>query len=490
MIQRLLSLEWKQFFRSKSFGQSLAVKIIIGFFGLYFMVSFLLLGLGSFYLIEEAAPGEDPLRLVNNFLIYWFLLDLIYRFFMQKLPVMNIKPFMLLPIKKRKIIHYLLTKSAFSFFTLLPLFFFLPFSIILLTKGYPPLHVINWFLAMLSFEVCINYLNFLINKKDKIFYVVLAVLLVLGGLEYFEAYKVTEDAGFVFNRLYEVSYAFLIPALIAVLLYRKLYRFLKNGFYLDAEINEGSTEAKEFNLSWLDRFGQTAAFLKNDIRMILRNKRPKQVLLMSFIFLFYGLIFFNNPAYKDSYNWMAFGALFITGGFLMTFGQLVPSWDSEYYKMLMSQNIPYRKYLESKWYLMVLGTLIAFILSTPYLYYGWHIYGLIVAVTFFNVGLNSFITLWSGAMNRIPVELNVKAKAFSNTQGFNVTQMLWALPKIGLPILLFFVPNFLFGFKAGLLTLAVSGLLGLVFKGFFLTQIEKVYQDGKYKTIAAYDEKK
>ena len=174
----------------------------------------------------------------------------------------------------------------------------------------------------------------------------------------------------------------------------------------------------------------------------------------------------------------------------MTFGQLVPSWDSEYYKLLMSQNIPYKKYLESKWYLMVVAVGVSFVLSTPYLYFGWKIFGMITAGALFNVGLNSFITLFGGALNRVPIELNVKAKAFSNTNGFNPTQMLIALPKLGLPMLLFYIPYKFINYEAGILFLALSGLLGIIFRNFFLSKIESIYQKGKYKTIAAFSEKK
>ena len=168
---------------------------------------------------------------------------------------------------------------------------------------------------------------------------------------------------------------------------------------------------------------------------------------------------------------LAFASMFVTGGFLMTFGQLVPSWDSEYYKLLMSQNIPYKKYLESKWYLMVVAVAISFVLSTPYIYFGWDIFGMIAAGALFNIGLNSFITLFGGALNRVPVELNTKAKAFSNTNGFNPTQMLIALPKFLLPMLLFYIPYKLFNFNAGLIVLGLSGVLGLVFRNFFLNKI-------------------
>jgi hypothetical protein len=194
--------------------------------------------------------------------------------------------------------------------------------------------------------------------------------------------------------------------------------------------------------------------------------------------------------YNQNNGMLAFASLFITAGFLFSFGQMVPSWDSEYYKMMMSQNIPYRKYLESKWSLMVLGVLISFILSTPYIYFGWDIYGMIAAGASFNIGINSFVTLFGGALNRVPIELNTKAKAFSNTQGFNPTQLLIALPKMVLPVLLLSIPALLFNLTTGIICLAASGIIGLFFKNYFLNVIEKVYQKGKYKTIAAFGEKK
>ena len=127
---------------------------------------------------------------------------------------------------------------------------------------------------------------------------------------------------------------------------------------------------------------------------------------------------------------------------------------------------------------------------SPYIYFGWDIYLMIAAGALFNIGLNTFITLFGGALNRVPIELNTKAKAFSNTNGFNPTQLLIALPKMLLPILIFFIPYQLISFNAGLIALALTGALGIMFKNFFLNKIERIYQKGKYKTIAAFGEKK
>src|SRR5699024_414097 len=132
MVKRFIQLEWKKFSRSSYFRRSIAIKILLAFAALYFIVSFLFLGTGVFFILKEEFPNEDPLVMVNNYLIYWFLFDIVYRFFIQNLPVMNVKPLMTLPIKRKTVIHYLLGKSAFSFYNILPLFFFLPFTVVLL----------------------------------------------------------------------------------------------------------------------------------------------------------------------------------------------------------------------------------------------------------------------------------------------------------------------------------------------------------------------
>jgi hypothetical protein len=491
MIKRFLSLEWKQFRRASYFQKGIAIKILLFLAVIYFGGIAIFMGGLMFFILKKTIPEVDPIVTVNNFLIYWVLANLAIRFFMQQLPVMNIKPLMIIPIKRNIVIHYLLGKTTISFFNFISLFIFLPFSVVLLIKGYPPVNVIFWFLSLMCINMAINFANFLINKNNPVFYTIVSVLIVFIGFEYYEIFKISEPIGFVFNALYNNPYLSAIPLLLMIGLYKVNFDFIRKGFYLDDAVSKKAEKINETDLTWMNRFGSIAPFLKNDIKLISRNARPKQVLMMSFFFLFYCLFFFTQEMYIEKMPYLlAFASIFITGGFLLSYGQLVPSWDSEYYKLLMSQNIPYRQYLESKWYLMVFAVAISFILSTPYLYFGLDIYLMIAAGALFNIGLNTFITLFGGALNRVPIELNTKAKAFSNTNGFNPTQLLIALPKMLLPILIFFIPYQFISFNAGLITLALTGILGIVFKNFFLNKIEDIYQKGKYKTIAAFAEKK
>jgi len=488
MISLFLGLEWKQFIRSASFKKKIALKILMFFGILYFMAIAIAMGAGSFFMIKDGMPQADPLVVINNYLIYYFLIGLVVRFFMQQLPFMNIKPMMLQPIKKSTIINYLLGKSVLSFINILPLFLFIPFCVVLLIKNYDPTHVVLWFFGIMALVLSNNFINFIIDKNNKAFYALVSVLVVFGVLEFFSIFKISNYVGIAFNALFNNEIYLIIPIFFLTGLYLINFKALKDRLYLEDFDNKEAKTVNAADLSWLDRFGAMAPFLKNDIKLIWRNKRPRQVMFSSFMFLFYGLIFYTNPTYEKMPAFLAFASMFVTGGFLMTFGQLVPSWDSEYYKLMMSQNIPYKQYLEAKWSLIVVGVAVSFVLSTPYIYFGWKIYGMIVAGAAFNIGLNGFINLFGGALNTTPIKLNVKAKAFQNTNKFNPTLLLIALPKVFLPMLLFYIPYKFINYEAGILALGLSGIIGLFFKNFFIRNIEKVYQKRKYKTIAAYCE--
>ena len=136
MIKHFINLEWKSLFRSASFGKSVALKIFMAFLALYFIVSFLALGLALFPILKKVFPDQDPFVIVNGFMFYWILADLLMRFFLQKLPVMSVKPLLTLPIKKSKMVHYVLGKSALSFFNFLPLFAIIPFGFMLVANEY------------------------------------------------------------------------------------------------------------------------------------------------------------------------------------------------------------------------------------------------------------------------------------------------------------------------------------------------------------------
>jgi len=139
----------------------------MGFFAVYMFFSFAGLGVALFFILRKAFPDVDPMLKVSEYMLYWVLIELFFRYFMQKLPVMDVKPMLVFPVKKSKITHYILAKSGFSGYNFLALFLAVPFSIVLITEGYPALNVLVWLIAVIGIVLTINYTNFIIVNEMK-----------------------------------------------------------------------------------------------------------------------------------------------------------------------------------------------------------------------------------------------------------------------------------------------------------------------------------
>ena len=488
MFKHFIKLEWKSFFRSASFATNLALKIVMGFMAIYFMVIFIAAGVGAFFLLKEEFHLE-PLATVNKYLIYYLVGDLVIRYFFQKMPVTNIKPLLNLPIKRDTIVHFSLGKTSISFFNMLHAFFFIPFTVVLLINGYG-FQVILWHFGIMALIYANNFINVLLNNKDSVFYSLLAIVVSLGLAQYYQAFDVTNYTQPFFQGMYSTNFLFLIPILLAIVTYYFSFDYFKKNLNLDTGLAKKSDEAKTENFNWLNQFGTLGTFLKNDIKLLKRNKRSRTTVIMSFLFIFYGLLFFTNSieAYQNP-AMQVFAGIFVSGGFLFTFGQFVPSWDSAYYRLMMSQNIQYREYISSKWWLMVIGTLISTIIASFYLYFGWQTYMLIVVGAIYNIGVNSHLVMLGGAFVKTPIDLTMANKAFGDKQAFNIKTMLISIPKLAVPMILYALGYSLFSANIGFLFVALAGVLGFAFRNKVFAMIEKIYKTEKYATIAAYKQK-
>lgn len=485
MIAKFLYLEWKSFIRSASFKQNLFLKILMGFLAIYFIVVFLSLGILAYYGIKELKL--DPLQTFNKFLIYYLFFDLMIRYFIQKVPTLTIRPLMLLPINKNTVVHFTLAKSALSIFNFLNVLLFLPFSVVLMINNYSVLGVISWFTGVMAIIYSINYLNIIINTKDNVFYAIAAVVVGLIAGQYYGFFNITQYTMPFFEGLYHSWYLVFCMALL-VGIYFYTYNFYKKDFTLDARLAIKKDTAKTENLTWLNQFGTLGTFLKNDIKLIKRNKRSKTTLYMSLFFLMYGLIFFTQEIYLKSPIVM-FAGVFITGGFMINFGQFIPSWDSAFYPLMMTQNVSYKEYLNSKWWLIVISIIASMILASFYLYFGLNIYLIILAGGIYNLGFNVYLVLFTGAFTKTPIDLTQGKGAFGDKKAFNIKTLLFSLPQMGIPVLIYWLGLKYNQVNLALLVMVFIGLIGLVFKQKVFSQIEKLYKKQKYSTLEAYKQK-
>ena len=421
MFKSMFGLQWKEFNRGKAVGGKLVGKIfkwvgIVYFAFMAFMMGIIASAYGG--PLAEFPLKEDsiaPFLYVNKQLIYVFAYLIVMRYFVQSLPVLNIKALLLTPLLKTKIVRFSLLKTVLTYFNILPLFFLIPFSFLLAQTGkFDIIGLIFWNINILGLIYVTNFFNFLLNNKDKLLYAIGGLLALTKGLEYYAIIDFTAYSEQFFYLFYSQPYAVSFTWLLVFWLYDYVYKYLLQGLYIDTGLQIKTKEAKMEDFSFLDRFGKTATFIKNDLRLLKRSKRARTAVYMGIGMLFYGMIFVPSEEILGS-GFLFFGYLFSTGGFLFMFGSFVPSWDSQYYPLMMTQNIEYKEYLNSKWSLMIIGTVVSTVLASfIYSFFGVNAVYAVLAGAFYNIGVNGYLTLWAGAYTKSPIDLNSSANAFGD----------------------------------------------------------------------------
>ena len=487
MIFKLIQLQWKAFFRTGSLGGSMITKALTWLGMVYFIFITTVLGLLSYKLLTEDFPVENPLLFINKQLIYVFAYWIVIRYFTQKPPVLNIRALLITPVSKIQIVRYALSKSVFSFFNVIALFYLIPFSLLLLKSGnYEPYGLLSWNLAVLGFVYITHYLNILINSNNKAFYLIAAGLVLIKGLEYFEIFDFTIYSQALFYSFYETPLLALLPWIMLVFLYNRVFSIFKKGLYIDTGLEVKVKEATFQDYSWLNRFGKLSTFLKNDLRLIVRSKRARGTVVAGVFFLFYGFIFlFQEETFGSFMTFFAY--MFSSGGFLFMFGGMVPSWDSQYYPLMMCQNIHYNEYLKSKWSLVVLATIAStLIASALYSFQGIEALCAVIAGGLYNIGVNGYLTLWAGAYTKSPIDLNSSKNPFGDKKAVNMKTLLITIPQIVLPVFVYFLGSYYFNNLIGCAMVGLIGVLGLGLKDVVFQQIVKTYKSEKYSTLNAY----
>ena len=483
MFNKFLRLEIKSFFRSPRFASGIALKIGTIFLLMYFAA--ILIGVAFFLYFGSLENGENPILMFCKYFLAYWTVDLVLKFVWQQLPTNNIKPLLTQNISKNIITRYTMVKILTSFFSWAFLLFFIPFLVLLIHNGtFPLTSILSLVLATISLIIINTFINIIINKIDGLMYFLFAALAAVVTLNYFEVIDVFAFSQQFIFKFYNNHLLFLIPLFLAILFSVLVFRFIKNNLYLDKGLEIKKAVGKTENIVFLNKFGAVGTFLNNDLKLIKRSKAAKGAAMSGIFFLFYGLFFMGTKSAIPP----IFPGIFITGGFMIVFGQKVPAWDSSYYPLMMTQNVPYKEYLKAKWWLVVIATLISMILATAYGFYkGWEYYFTIFAAGLYNLGVNAYVTLFAGAFNKRPVDLNSAAKGFSNGQNnFSIKNFLLVIPQFIVPIGVFLGVKYFLGLTAAVLAIAFLGFIGFLLRDKIFDLIVKTYKTEKYSTLSAF----
>jgi hypothetical protein len=488
MNRTLFKLAWRETIRSAYWGKSLAANIGLGFLALYFSGSFLLLGFAIPEILNKDFPNADPVSKFNSILLAYFGIDLIIRQLMQKLPTVSFKPLLLQNIRRKTIANYLMVRSVFNFFNLLPFFLLLPVTFSLVSSTHSGLATTAWFLSIFilifSNHFLAIYLKWRFNEAEYGFFIFLAALAGLFAINHFGIVDLSGGLGKLLDLILVNPALAIVFILLPVLFYFLNISFLMNRMFVNLVSDKQKAE-KVRDYSWLDKMGETGRFIALELRLIWRNKRPRSVAMMTVLMLAYGLLIYQNQPGKPAPEFIfILGGIIMVGMFSISYGQFFPAWHSNYFSMLMCQRLKMKQFLQSFYMLVTVVSVACYFLTLPYAFMHTKIIYTHLAMLLYNLGINIPLLLFVGLYSKKRLDLN--QSSVMNYQGVGAMQWLIGFPMLLIPIGLFYLFKLAFGVVGAYAGLGIVGLTGILFHSVVINFFAKRYLKQKHQLIRNY----
>ena len=181
---------------------------------------------------------------------------------------------------------------------------------------------------------------------------------------------------------------------------------------------------------------------------------------------------------------MLFAGVFVTGVFMINYGQFLFSWQAGHFDFTLTRPLSIRQYIESKYWLLVTVTFLCFLLSIPYVYFGWKILLVHFTVMLFNIGVNVYVimnmAMWS------PKKINLSKGGTLNYEGVGAAQWIMGIPILLGPYVLYLPFRWMGYPNIGLIMVGLAGVIGIVFRPYLLSLTAQRLASLKYKIASGF----
>lgn len=490
MIKTLISHEWKRLTRSASFGKELTTSVLLGLIAFMAVLYALAFGFALDALVTNGLEQPDSFAFVSRFLVYYLCFEFVTRYFVQNVPVLDVQPYLHLPVKRGVLVHYLLGKSLVHLLNILTLLLFAPFAFTVLLPRFGAGVALAWLGSLFVLSLVVHHLLLLFKKRlDDTAWGLLALVGVFGLLaaaDYYQWFRLTDLSAWIFGEPTRLVYVFFFSLAALVAMYLLSYRLLAESFYADQWVSDktsaGSWAKQEFG--FLRAYGILGDWISLELKLILRHKRTRTILLMSGLLLLYGLFFYRKDGLAEQPGFILFVGIFVTGIFMINYGQFLFSWQASHFDFILTRPLSLRHYVESKYWLMGIITIACFLLTIPYVYFGWHVVLVHGVAMLFNLGVNNFVMMNMAMWG--PKRLDLTKGGTLNYQGVGAAQWLMGLPVLLGPYV-FYMPFSLAGHPyAGLAAVGAVGLAGVLLRTYLIKLTAKRLASKKYSMAAGF----
>ena len=465
-----------------------------GKFWMYFMSVFwagYLIFFGTTFAFAFDGGAKEAYHVMNSGLIFILALDFLLRLPFLKTPTQEVKPYLLLPIKRSRLIDFLLLRSGLNSFNLLWLFLFVPFAIITVTKFYGIGGVLTYCIGIWLLIVFNNYWYLLCRTlmDERIWWVLLPIV-IYGGIA---AALFIPDNSPLFSFFIDLGEGFItgnILTFICVLVAITLMWFINRSIMQKLVYNElNKTEDTTVQVKtvseykFLDRYGEIGEYIRLELKLLLRNKVCRKSLysVIAIVLIFSLTISFSDiydGGMRDFfvlYNYIIFGLLFLSP---------LMSYEGNYIDGLMSRKESIYSLLRAKYLLYSIALIIPFVLMIPGMVTGRvSVLGCIAWIVFVP-GAVYFCLFQLAVYNNKTLDLNAKMTGRQNV-GTGL-QNLISGAAFGVPLLLFFVLNATVGKEVTPWILLVIGILFIATSRWWLRNVYHRFMKRRYKNMEGF----
>ena len=476
--------------RNPAFDTNRFAKFLIYFMIVYWAAIFLFLGVSLPFMFEGLVPNMEPYHIMNQGILYVMAGDFLMRFMAQPSVSQEIKPYLLMPVKRKKLISLLLLKSGLDGYNFIWFFVYVPFAFLTVIRFYGFGGMFLYLIGIWLVFVFNNYwyllCKLLLGEKTLWLLLPTAVFGALGAAEFLldglPISRFTMDLGEGFIEGNPLSFLFVL-ACIGVMFLINL-KLQQRMIYNELSKKEDTKIKRVSEYKFLDKYGEVGEYLRLELKLIARNKTVKTQFRMGLIVM---LGFSFALAFTDVYDGSYMTSFICLYNYailpIMTLGQVM-CFEGNYIDGLMSRKESIFNLLRAKYYLTTLIILVPFLIMFFPIAKGKITLLTAVAYLIFVAGFVFFMLLQLAVYNTRTLPLN--ANLMKSNKSSNWIQGLITGAAFMLPLLIDKLLSALLQEEVAHIILILIGLGFIATHNLWIKNIYKRFMKRRYKNMEEF----
>ena len=476
--------------RNPAFDTNRFAKFLMYFMIVYWAAIFLFLGVSLPFMFEGLVPNMEPYHIMNQGILYVMAGDFLMRFMAQPSVSQEIKPYLLMPVKRKKLISLLLLKSGLDGYNFIWFFVYVPFAFLTVIRFYGFGGMFLYLIGIWLIFVFNNYwyllCKLLLGEKTLWLLLPTAIFGALGAAEFLldglPISRFTMDLGEGFIEGNPLSFLFVL-ACIGVMFLINL-KLQQRMIYNELSKKEDTKIKRVSEYKFLDKYGEVGEYIRLELKLITRNKTVKTQFRMGLIVM---LGFSFALAFTDVYDGSYMTSFICLYNYavlpIMTLGQVM-SFEGNYIDGLMSRKESIFNLLLAKYYLTTLIILVPFLIMMFPIAKGKITLLAAIAYLIFVAGFVFFMLLQLAVYNTRTLPLN--ANLMKSNKSSNWIQGLITGAAFMLPLLIDKLLSALLQEEVAHIILILIGLGFIATHNLWIKNIYKRFMKHRYKNMEEF----